>query len=421
MIKLLHFADAHIDMAMHGKRDAESGLPIRVLDFLKALDTIVSSAISEKVDLVIFAGDAYKDRTPSPTFQREWGKRIMRLSNASIPTLLLVGNHDMSPAVGRANTLHEFNTLEVPNIKVLNKPDFLKPADLWGLPLQVLSIPWVFRSGLMANLDSIPGEIKNINEEIERKLNNILSGWMDDLDPTLPTILTAHGSVQGALYGNERTVMLGNDLLLPGALVKDPRLDYVALGHIHKHQNLNPGAHPPVIYSGSIERVDFGEAMDEKVFVIAEVGKGKTTFKTHPLNGRRFIDLFVKIKNEDQMMEKIYASLPADSKVTDAIVRLTVEYPRELDVFLEEIELRKKCEKAFEFHLIRRPQEEARLRLPVDQSIGSLTPFELMDSYWKTIWTDPPDLLPLNKLAGSIIQSVTGGSENMEEPGGMNA
>ena len=66
-MKLLHFADAHIDMANYGKHDPETGLPLRVLDFLKSLDTIVDAAISEKVDMVIFAGDAYKDRSPAPT------------------------------------------------------------------------------------------------------------------------------------------------------------------------------------------------------------------------------------------------------------------------------------------------------------------------------------------------------------------
>src|SRR5512133_2631365 len=108
-MKLLHFADAHIDMANYGKHDPETGLPLRVLDFLKSLDTIVDTAISEKVDLVIFAGDAYKDRLPSPTYQREWGRRIIRLSEAKIPTILLTGNHDVSPASGRAHTLQEFD------------------------------------------------------------------------------------------------------------------------------------------------------------------------------------------------------------------------------------------------------------------------------------------------------------------------
>ena len=70
--------------------------------------------------------------------------------------------------------------------------------------------------------------------------------------------------------------MLGSDLVLPGSLVRDPRLDYVALGHIHKPQNLNENAHPPVIYPGSIERVDFGEATDDKFFVIAKVARGET-------------------------------------------------------------------------------------------------------------------------------------------------
>ena len=103
MPRILHFADAHIDIANYGKRDPASGLPLRVLDFLKSLDEIVQTAIEEEVDCVLFAGDAYKDQSPSPTFQREWGRRIMQLSEAGIPTILLVGNHDISPAAGRAH------------------------------------------------------------------------------------------------------------------------------------------------------------------------------------------------------------------------------------------------------------------------------------------------------------------------------
>ena len=112
MIKLLHFADAHIDIANYGAHDPRTGLPLRVMDFLKSLDTIVDTAIEEKVDLVIFAGDAYKDRSPAPTFQREWGRRIMRLSRAKIPTILLTGNHDIAPSQQCAHAIQEFDTLE---------------------------------------------------------------------------------------------------------------------------------------------------------------------------------------------------------------------------------------------------------------------------------------------------------------------
>ena len=54
MLRVLHFADAHIDMANQGRHDPVSGLPVRILDFLKALDTIVDTAINERVDLVLW-------------------------------------------------------------------------------------------------------------------------------------------------------------------------------------------------------------------------------------------------------------------------------------------------------------------------------------------------------------------------------
>jgi len=412
MIKILHFADAHIDIATHGKHDPETGLPIRAHDFLKALDTIIDHAISEKVDLVIFAGDAYKDRTPSPTFQREWGKRIIRLPQADIPALLLVGNHDISPASGRAHTLQEFDTLQVPKVRVLYKPELLKPVDLWGLQLQVLSLPWVFRSSLVAALGLSAVEEDTVYEEIEKRLTTILQARMEELDPALPTVLVGHGSVQGAVYGNERTVMLGKDLVLPGSLVKDPRLDYTALGHIHKYQDLNPGLHPPVVYAGSIERVDFGEVADDKGFVIAEVEKGNTSYRFVKLNGRAFFDRLVRLSMEDRVMEKILASSPDETEAENAIFRLVIEYPRELEGDIDEPALRQKFASALEFHLVRRPQAEARLRLPTDQNIASYSPLELLTTYWKSTHAQPRDLAGLQTLAQSIFQSVTG-----SEPG----
>ncbi len=411
MIKILHFADAHIDIASHGRHDPASGLPVRVLDFLKALDAIIDAAIAEPVDLVIFAGDAYKDRLPSPTYQREWGKRIMRLSTARIPTLLLTGNHDVSPASGRAHTLQEFDTLEVPFIRVIYKPEFLKPADLWNLPLQVLALPWIFRSGLMASLQDTGITAEKANEEIEIRITEILKTWMDELDPGLPTILTAHGSVQGALYGNERTVMLGKDLVLPGSLVKDQRLDYTALGHIHKFQDLNLGSHPPVLYSGSIERVDFGEAADDKYYIIADISKGKTTYQARKLQGRRFIDLHISISPAEKLMEKVLAALPSESEIAESILRLVVEFPRDLETFLDEAVLREKCAAAFDFHLVSRAKEEARSRLLAEDAVTHLSPMQLLSRYWQLSRQEPGDTAPLQSLAASIIQSVSGGND----------
>ncbi len=405
MPTILHFADAHIDMTNYGRHDPQTGLPVRVMDFLKSLDTIIEAAIQEQVDLVLFAGDAYKDRNPAPTYQREWGRRMMRLSRAGIPTLLLVGNHDLSPALGRAHALETFDTLEVPHIQVLDKPAFLGPEDLEGLPLQVIALPWISRSGLMAHLGLIATETRNIYEEIEIRLKELVDEWLEGADASLPTILTAHASVQGASYGGERTVMLGGDLVLSGSFVRDPRLDYVALGHIHKPQNLNENAHPPVVYPGSIERVDFGEAQDDKFYVIAQVEKGTTRLEWHQLTHiRPFIDRALRLETDGNLNERLRAALPDPEQMRDAIVRLVLEYPRQWEALIDEATLREYAAPAFEFHLVKRPLMETRIRLPQDQTVGSLTALELLELYWRASHTETEELVELSRLAAEVIE-----------------
>jgi exonuclease SbcD len=407
MVRILHFADAHIDMANYGRHDPHSGLPLRVMDFLKSLDTIVDTAIEERVDLVLFAGDAYKDRNPAPTFQREWGRRIMRLSRAGIPTLLLVGNHDLAPALGRAHALDTFATLEVPHVRVLEKPAFLTPSDLGGLPLQVMAIPWVSRSGLIAHLNLSGPDTTSVYEALEERLHALVSGWLESADPALPIVLTAHASVQGAKYGGERTVMLGNDLVLSGAFVRNPQFDYVALGHIHKPQDLNENAHPPVVYPGSIERVDFGEYEDHKFFVIASVERGRTRVEWRELkNIRPFISRYVHLEEQDSIAARLEKALPAESEMKDAIVRLILEYPRDWEASIDEAELRRRAAGAFEFHLVKRPQVEARVRIPQDRAIGSMTPLELLDVYWRSRHLENEDLQALEQLAQKVINDV---------------
>jgi len=415
MLKILHFSDAHIDMANFGKLDVITGLPMRVMDFLRSLDEIIDTAINEKVDAVIFSGDAYKDRSPLPTHAREWGRRIMRLSHAKIPTILLTGNHDSSPTASRAHAIHEFSTLEVPYIHVVDKPYVLTPDDLDGLPLQVIGLPWVFRSGRMASLGVNAGEEHDtdITEELELSLTKFIKGSLETrIDPKLPVVLAAHVSIAGAMLGNERSIMLGKDLVLPAGLVKDQRLSYVALGHIHKAQDLNEGAQPPVVYPGSIERVDFGEVRDEKFFVIAHIEKGKDTkVEWRKLKHiRPFIDLNVDLQSDQDVTETILKALPSKEEMANAIMRLVINYPRELETMIDEKTIRTSIEGTFEFYLVKRPQFGSRVRLPNGRETSSMTSMELLGEYWKTGHVEPENQERLNILAKRVIDLVEGGT-----------
>ncbi|MBK7918826.1 MAG: exonuclease SbcCD subunit D [Chloroflexi bacterium] len=402
-LRVLHFADAHIDIANYGRHDSETALPIRVMDFLAALDQIVETAVSEPVDLVIFAGDAYKDRNPQPTFQREWGKRMMRLSQAGIPTLLLVGNHDVSPATGRAHTLHEFTTLQVPHIHVADTIRLFGPEEL-GVAAQIIAVPWVSTSRFMAYEELADKAREEILTAAEDVVAERVARLIAAADPNLPLILTAHASVQGAVYGSERAVMLGHELVLSGSLVNDKRLDYVALGHIHKHQALSAkGSHPPIVYPGSIERIDFGEAKEQKGFVLATIGRGQTEWQFKKLKTRRFIDIKIDSANADTFMTDIMSQLPSQSMIAGAICRVQLSYPRDWEPLLDENALNDYFAAALSVQIQKHRHLEKRARLGDTVAVEELTPADLLATYWRASGLDEAEIETMQALAADVL------------------
>ncbi|MBE2222299.1 MAG: exonuclease SbcCD subunit D [Anaerolineae bacterium] len=408
-VRVLHFADAHIDIANFGRHDPDSLLPVRVMDFLQSLDQIVETAVTEQVDLVLFAGDAYKDRNPQPTFQREWGRRMMRLSEAGIPTLLLVGNHDVSPATGRAHTLQEFKTLAVPHIHVADSIRLFRAEEL-GVPVQIIAVPWVSYSRIAAM--DIASDLSRdaVFTEAENLVGDLVNKAIEAADPDLPLILTAHASVQGAVFGSERAVMLGNELVLGGSIVRDKRLDYVALGHIHKHQELSTkGTHPPIVYPGSIERIDFGEVNERKGFVVAEVSRGHTDWDFVGLKTRRFLDLKIDTEIADTFMADIMAQLPASEKLAGAVCRVQLTYPRDWESLLDEKAIQEHFSEALSVQIQKHRQLEKRTRLGDTLAVESLTPQELLNTYWQTIGLDAEEAGVMQGLAEEVLGEIKDG------------
>ena len=114
----MHFSDLHIGVENYGRIDPNTGLSTRMGDFLTAFDELVDYSISNHVDLVIFAGDAFKSREPNQTQQREFAKRIIKLADENIKVFLLVGNHDLPHALARATSVEIYETLSISNVVV---------------------------------------------------------------------------------------------------------------------------------------------------------------------------------------------------------------------------------------------------------------------------------------------------------------
>ena len=166
-----------------------------------------------------------------------------------------------------------------------------------------------------------------------------------------------------------------------------------------------------MIYPGSIERVDFGEVEDDKFFVIAEVERGQTKVDWRQLKQiRPFVDCSVSLDSPEGITDKIRETLPHPDQLEDAIVRLVLNYPREWEPMIDDAALREYTAGAFEFHLVKRPQMESRVRLPEGQLAGSMTPLTLLETYWGTQHLEPGDIEKLQSLAASVLNE----EENQE-------
>lgn len=403
-IKILHFADAHIDTYTGGKIDPQNGFSYHTNDFLKALDEIVDTAIAEQVQLVLFAGDAYRSATPVPTFQREWQRRIIRLSQARIPMLMIPGNHDISNGAFKASALQELDTLQVPFLHLAAKGIHLyTPQELDGVQLQVLAVPWMPLS-LIASRDK---ENKKTPEEraaeMENEIVRRVQRGIEQADPALPLILMTHYSVQGSKYPSGQTAELGRDVTLSRSLVCDPAFSYTALGHIHLFQDLNEGQQPPVIYPGSIERVDYGEAKEKKGFIIAEISNHHTDYRFHELHTRAMYNIQYEAKDAETMQQDMLDILPSGDAAQDAMIRLTITYPHEFESKFSERELRKQVEGALDFQLKRKPIYENRMRIQ-SKNISSLTSRDLLTTYCHITNTSETETEALCALADDIFR-----------------
>lgn len=330
-MRLLHFADLHLGMENYGSLDIATGLSTRVRDYLKVFDQVVDFAIEERVDAVLFAGDAFKNRDPNPTIQREFAKRIRRLSAAEIPTVLLTGNHDIPSISIRATPIDIYNTLEVPFVHTARTPG-THFVDTASGPLQVVALPWLSRNALF-KVEELRGKDQDeLNRMEAEQIGQILQAEIEQLDPTIPSVLLAHLSIEGAKVGVERSIMLGNDLVVASEVLGASAFDYVALGHIHQHQTLN--AHPPVVYSGSLERVDFGEERETKGFVVVDIDlererPNRAGYSFHPVAARPFVTIRVQATSEDPLLEIERQIQVRRNELPGAIVRVQVELPPE--------------------------------------------------------------------------------------------
>ncbi|MDB9305931.1 exonuclease SbcCD subunit D [Nodularia spumigena CS-591/12] len=321
MIKILHLSDIHMGSGFsHGRMNPATGLNTRLEDFVKTLSRCIDRALEDTVDLVIFGGDAFPDATPAPYVQEAFASQFRRLVDADIPTVLLVGNHDQHSQGTGGASLNIYRTLGVRGFVV---GDTLTTHSIQTRngKVQVITLPWLTRSTLMTRQETEKSSLAEVNELLTERLQVVLEGEIRRLDPDVPTVLLAHLMADNATLGAERFLAVGKGFTLPLSLLTRPCFDYVALGHVHRHQNLNKSNNPPVIYPGSIERVDFSEEKEDKGYVMIELERGSADWEFCPLQVRTFRTIEVDISKAEDPQAALMKAI-AKYNIEDAVVRL---------------------------------------------------------------------------------------------------
>jgi len=403
-LRIAHIADTHIGMENYGRINPDTGLNQRLHDFLRSLDEAIEGAITAQVNVVVFAGDIYKTRDPTPTHQREFAKRIQRLASQGIQTVLVAGNHDVPMSAGRATSVDIFRALEVPSVTVARSVGTHVIHTRAG-PVQIVAFPWAVRSLVLAQPEYKNCTIAELNQAMIELTRDRLAAEVQKLDPTLPSIVVGHAHLFGARIGAERLLTMGGDPMYDLATFDLPGIDYVALGHIHKHQVLHY-ASPAVVYAGSIDRVDFGEQDEAKGWVYVEIGeKGHAEWDFRSVHARPFVTIEARVESDNATLDVVRAIARQAGQLQDAVVRLRIDAPPERASELREDEIRQQLKAAYYVAPIERTNR-SRVRsrwAGVSSAIQQATPLEALSLYLEHQKVDPARRDALLRYARTLM------------------
>jgi len=348
MIRFFHTADAHFGTENYGKVDQKTGMNSRFLDFVRSFEVCINQAIKENVDFFLFCGDAYKTAYPTPTQQKQFLRLLFTLQQANIPVVIIVGNHDHPLSYGKIHALDVFSTVPLKGMHVCSKPDIIVLQTKNG-PIQIVGIPWPLRHNLIASQEHRFKDPQEISDYLSKKVGMIIAEFAKNLDSKIPSILAGHLTVSTGLFsGSEKCAVFGNDpVFLPSQLAISP-FDYVALGHLHRYQNLNPNGYPAVVYSGSVERIDFGERKEKKGFCSVTIDPSKQNQRClHEfieLPTRPMIQIEVKLETGNQTSHLVKAI--KKQPITGAIIKIIYHLPDDVDDKVDLFEVQRACSSA---------------------------------------------------------------------------
>lgn len=313
-MRFLHLADLHIGKRVNGFSMIE--------DQKFVFEQVYNVIENEKIDGIIMAGDIYDKPVPSAEAVKLFDEMLTRLVSINLPIFVISGNHDSAERIGFGSDI--LSVAKVYMSRVYNgNLQKIELEDDYG-KINVYLLPFIK-----------PATVKNIYKEAEIKdyddaLEYVLS--QEKIDETKRNVIVSHQFVTGAMRSESEEVSVGG---LDNVSVENYKaFDYVALGHIHRAQQMGRES---ARYAGTLLKYSFSEEKHNKSMTIVDLKeKGNIEIKeipVKPLHDLKTIKgKFSKITSEEfykELKKEDYyrAVLTDEDDILNAIGKLKSIYP----------------------------------------------------------------------------------------------
>ncbi len=260
-MKFIHLSDLHL-----GKRVNNFSM---IEDQKYIMQQILSILDDEKPDGVLIAGDIYDKSIPSAEAVALCDDFLYQLVSRKLQVFLISGNHDSAERLAFGSRLFDASGVHISpayhgDIQPVTLHDAHGAVDVYMLPFIK---PIVVRSVYP------DAEIESYNDAVRVAVEHL------PVDEDHRNVLVAHQFVTGAELSDSEEIFVGSLENIDGSMFD--AFDYVALGHIHRPQNVKGER---MRYCGTPLKYSFSEANHKKSVTVMELGeKGSLTVRTVPL------------------------------------------------------------------------------------------------------------------------------------------
>lgn len=376
--------------------DPETGVCARAMDIHRNFARTAEFAIKNSAELFVVVGDLFDRTHVSPVFREMIRTDVIEpLGDAGIPVWILAGNHDQPQNERRGTSIDDFRGY--PHVNVYRNPD-AETVEINGTSTGCIILPYLHPSHIASLVEQKKGE-KVSTEEMFLLGQELLKAWMQNRTMELETdykVLLAHYYVEGAkLRETNYPEVLPGEFSLRRDMIPQ-EVDLAVFGHIHLHQEM--GANPPIVYTGAVERVDWGERGDEKGFLFVEPDKDKWTFQSLP--AREMLKIEIQISSGEDATQKILDSMP--SQVEDKLVRLEIVADEAVRSTVDDALISERLDGTFH-HEVRWKEAHHEKIGPVD---FSMDPFTLTRSFIDVNFHEHPQKDELLEHGERILREV---------------